>query len=411
MTRWKRWILWKLVAPPAVVLACTTPSAAQAPDGMEVVVLANDLGIHSRSDINDRGEVVWSSSFPFDESDVWLFSEGIIRKISEPDSYDVNPAINNNGVVAWMRCESYFAKACELVTWEDGVITHVPTPVTIDQTPDINDAGHIVFAHDFSETFDDVELFLYDGQTVEQITDNGYANQVPRINSQGDIAWIRYDFGQSPWVSVAVARLAGKTIELTDGSGSPQGIDINDSVQIVFRQSNGVEYVLRLWEKGKITTVGPGSNPSINTGGDMYYDRWSDAKQMLEPILLLGEKAYLLPSPTGWGSASGAINDMGEVAWREFDDVVGDTQIVFLRRIASKGDFNGDCHADWYDFRVFQTCFTGPDDGPPGGFLADCARGDFDDDGDIDLMDFEHFLGEFTGPEIPIPDCEKGGGP
>ncbi len=38
----------------------TTPASDQIPEGCEVVVLANDLGIHSRPEINNRSEVVWS---------------------------------------------------------------------------------------------------------------------------------------------------------------------------------------------------------------------------------------------------------------------------------------------------------------------------------------------------------------
>lgn len=378
-------------------------AVAQVPDGYEVVVLANDLGIHSRPDINNRGDVVWSSSFPIDESDVWLFSDGIIQKISEPESYDVNPAINNNGVVAWRRCESFFAEACELVTWQDGEITHIPAPVTIDRTLDINDAGDIVFEHDFLETANHVELFLYDGETVEQITDNGFSNQVPRMNSEGDIAWVKFDFSVSPWQSHIMLRSNESTAQLTKEKGMRSPVDINDSDQVIWFDD---EIGIVLWEGGDSSVVtNDGANPRINDAGDVIFMRWNEATSKWDTWCYFGGEFFRTSDGVG-SSAGGTIGNTGDACWREFINDFGDTGIKMFRRIPPDGDLDGDCDVDFGDFRALQGCFTG-DQGPPGReLLGNCTPGDFDSDGDVDRDDFAAFVFAYTGPEEFVKDCE-----
>lgn len=387
----------------AVLLTCTTPSAGQVPEGMEVLVLAKDLGIHSRPDMNDQSEVVWSSSFPIEESDVWLFSGGIVQKISEPGSYDINPAINNNGVVAWMRCESWFAEACEVVTWENGVITHIPTPVTVDGSLDINDAGHIVFSHDFSESFAHVELFLYDGQTVEQITDNGLSNQSPRTNDAGAIAWVKADFSVSPWQSHIMLRSGESIVQLTQEEAQRGPVDLNDVEQVVWYEP-GQEIVL--WQAGETKVLtDDGRNARINNSGDVIFMRWNDATVRWDTWLHL-DGEFLLVSDGVGSSAGGAINDTQNASWREIVNDFGDTGILILRRIGPKGDFDHDCHVDWFDFMIFQRCFAQDTQTPTGEPLAVCARADFDDDGDVDRDDFAAFENVYTGPEESLEKCE-----
>ncbi len=379
---------------------------AQIPEGFEVVQLANDLGIHSRPEINDRSEVVWSSSFPPDASDVWLYRDGVIRKISVPESYDINPSNNNLSAVSWRRCESYFAQDCQLIVHEDDLATHVETPHSVDQMPVINDANQIIWVHDFSGTFDNVALFLTnatEGDTV-QLTTSEFSNQVPRLNSDADFAWNRIDFSVSPWVSWVMVSIDGQQIEITDGTGQPQWVDLNDSAAVVFRQRVGNLDMVRMWEAGSITTISQGGNPRINKHGDTSFGRWDDAAQIRYQTLSKDGVLYQLPSTLGWWSASNDINNIGEIAWREIDPVIGNTRIMLLQRIAYSGDFDGDCRISTEDVAVFFDCFTGPV-GPPGELDPACAAGDFDQDQDVDFADFGAFHQAFTGPDTEIEQC------
>ncbi len=398
------------ITSPGIILMVVAASAGgawgQIPEGYEVVVLANDLGIHSRPEINNRSEVVWSSAFPPDVADVWLYSDGVIRKISDDGGYDIHPTMNDEGLVPWLRCESYFDTECVLAVYEDGQVSTVPTPFSVNPTVCVNNTGMMVWEHDFSGTADHVELFVTDGDTT-QITNNGLSNQSARVNLNGDIVWIEYNFWVPPWRSKVMLWRAGEglPIELTDGTGNPQGTGLNDSTQVVFRQYDGSEHMIRMWENGVVTTISPGTMPRISNRGDITFGRWDESTQIRYQVLFTDGTFYQLPSTIGWWSAKGDLNDLGELAWREIDPIIGDTRIMMLRKVGAVGDFNRDCSVDSFDFAQFQRCFTGANSGPPGGLLGDCTRGDFDEDGDIDVDDYGAFLDAQTGPAVDVPGC------
>ncbi|MCH8966669.1 MAG: hypothetical protein IID43_03245, partial [Planctomycetes bacterium] len=98
-----------LISMAASAFACAfAPFAvAQVPEGYEVVVLANDLGVHQRPGINNRSEVVWSSSF-CPTANIYLYSEGRIRQISDGTMNDHWPDLNNVGMLAWQRGDDCF---------------------------------------------------------------------------------------------------------------------------------------------------------------------------------------------------------------------------------------------------------------------------------------------------------------
>jgi len=62
---------------------------------------------------------------------------------------------------------------------------------------------------------------------------------------------------------------------------------------------------------------------------------------------------------------------------------------------AGEGDFEPDGDVDLYDFRAFQSCFTGEDAGP---VVEGCAAGDLDADDDVDRIDLALFTAVIEGP-------------
>ncbi len=377
------------------VIGLNDRASAQVPEGYEVVVLANDLGIHSRPEINDRSEVVWSSSFPppVDRSDAWLYSDGVIRKISDDGGYDINPSINNNSVITWRRCESYFNSGCNLIKWEDGEMAIIATPYLVQQSPKINDANQIVWLHDFSGTADDVELFVTEQGETLQITDDELSNQWPRINSSGDIVWTQFDFSVPLFTTSFMLYSDGVTTQLADDRTHPGNGDINDAGQMTWGSNNGIE----LWDNGKITVIADGGgSPKINELQHISFARHNEAADRNEVWLHKNDTLYLL-SDAQHSAVATAINDLDEVAWRAFVNDSGDTSILMLQEIATAGDFDGNGVIDLRDLRAMQVCFTGSDGAPPGGLLGACTRADFDADGDVDLDDFASFDGVFVG--------------
>ncbi len=334
-------------------------------------------------------------------SDVWLYSDGVIRKISDDGGYDINPSINNNSVVTWMRCESYFNLDCELVLWENGAVITVETPYPVHQSPKINDANQIVWAHDFSGSFDDVEVFLTGQGSTLQITDDEVANQIPRINTRGDIAWTRFDFSVWPWLSTIMFYSDGMTSELSGATFEPAGTDINEARRVVWGSADvGIE----LWDGKNVSVItDDGRAATINNLDEISFARFDDDSGNWIRWLFRDDQFYKLSSEDQSSGADAPINDRSEVIWRSIVNSLGDTAILFLRRVANRGDFDGDSYIDMRDARAMQLCVATSSDEPNGGLLGDCDRGDFDGDKDVDLQDFDLFLNVFTGPDESVP--------
>ena len=169
----------------SLVLATLWPAAgvalAQIPEGYEVVRLTNDLGIHVRANINNRSEVVWSSSFPPTVSDVWLFSRGRRYRITSEGTYDIRPDINDAGEIAWMRGPNW-TPPFSVILQSLGSITNVSFESPAESSLALNSQPLIVWPTDFSNDFSRVELFVFANGGVTQLTANGLSNAEPRIS-------------------------------------------------------------------------------------------------------------------------------------------------------------------------------------------------------------------------------------
>ena len=88
--------------------------------------------------------------------------------------------------------------------------------------------------------------------------------------------------------------------------------------------------------------------------------------------------------------------DMAVTNWKSN---VGNYLYYNLNGAASVGDFDDDGDVDNDDYATFDSCYTGPDNGPIG---VDCDAGDADLDDDIDCDDWERFTLAWTEPE-PVP--------
>ena len=82
-------------------------------------------------------------------------------------------------------------------------------------------------------------------------------------------------------------------------------------------------------------------------------------------------------------------------------DAAGVPSVSRMVRVLTRfGDFNQDNDVDPADRDSFQTCFTGPDAGPP---ARGCEPGDFDADLDIDCDDWSRFVAAWTAAGEPSP--------
>jgi len=137
--------------------------------------------------INDHDQIVWtwkdSCAVPY-ISDILLYSDGRVIKVSNQGRQNVDPHINNPGVVGWMLDH-------EIYLWENGetrkVITGRPCG-----WPSLNDHGDIFFWrwYDERKTFD---VWLYrvsrGDPTFHRLTDDPQEDGLGNINNLGEAAW------------------------------------------------------------------------------------------------------------------------------------------------------------------------------------------------------------------------------
>lgn len=372
------------------------------PEGFEVVRLDDSFGIHSWPTINNNGDIVWSLSFPLDDiSDVYQFRDGWIWSVTDDDLYNVAPTLGNSGRISWFRAAGSLGPY-EVVTqdafMETEIVAHSGSAIGRMAT---NDDDWLVWSDDLSGDAREVELCSYDGTFIGQVTDNGGSNQLPDTNIHQDVVYAHNQFSDGPVTIDTVLLSDGVATLLTPGLQEGGIPDINDLRQVVFADRSGG---VVLWSNGRATIVDQtGGTPVINNRGTIAFSRPNG--EIREVILLKDNVSYTLPS-NQYSAAFMSINEHDELAWRGFDFEQGGISAIFvLRRIAPKGDFNHDCRIDFFDYAMFQRCFTGADAGPENGLLGTCTRADFNADGDVDLEDASQFFDVMNGPDGPILDC------
>ena len=128
--------------------------------------------------INNLGQVVWSG-FDGHDYEIFLYDGVEIIQLSNNDDTDIHPVINDTGQVVW---EHY---PYGLYIHDGDSITQFSNNYK-DSEPDIYDSGRVVW-----EAFDDhdYEIFLYDGSEVIQLTDNERNDRKPHINDNGQVVW------------------------------------------------------------------------------------------------------------------------------------------------------------------------------------------------------------------------------
>jgi len=400
----RRWLIPGRLATGVAAIACISVAKGQVPEGYEVVRLTapGDLAIHSRPDINNRGDVVWSASFPPDQSHIRLFSRGRILELTDDTTYAVNPAMNNVGGLAWMEATSSAGPYGIVVRCTDSAVA-IPGVLDANETPAINDAGTVVWGDDFSGDATHVELFCYDAQgSIEQLTTNGLSNQQPRLNDLGAIVWAALNFDSSPFTG-DIRYLSGtQELELTPGDAEGGAPDVNNNGEVVWAiRSGGVGY----WNGLEPTVlVIDGGTPKINNVGHVGFVR-QDSGDGRKHVWLYRNADLLLLPDFGYSAAGLNLNERDELVWRGVDLNTGDTAIFEMRRVAADGDFDHDCDIDLSDFGVFQECFAREASGEQLNLLGLCSRADFDQDGDVDLLDFNEFQLSFTGGDRSIEEC------
>jgi len=264
----------------------------------------------------------------------------------------------------------------------------------------MNDLGHIAFYRFGDPSCDgpEMDIFMYDGETITQITQtDGDAHQVVRINNSDQIAWLRYDFCQSPWRSDTMAYIDEDVVEITTDRLETQSARINNEGLIAwdtYVDDGECGHIIEFWEGGEIRRLpGCARNPDINDRGDMGFTRLLPGGRVTSVYYQSEQAEYQLTYPDA-NTGVQDINNWGEIAV-SLNFGFPHTDRAILRRIRTgDSEFDGDIDHD--DLAKLVDCMTGPmwverTDPGPEETLCDCRFLDISHDGSVDLRDYAIF--------------------
>lgn len=392
------------------VLAALAPAGVLVPPGYYLVNLSTDPGSYNtRTDINNRGQIVWSSgSDPFDGAtyEIMLFDKATRQttQITHNDVYDQWPSINDEGVIVWSSAVGP-GGVFEIAMWRDGVISYltdesVQASPANNQVPQVNNQGHAVWRRRALAqcNSNDSEVWYYDGAHAAQLTKLGFLNDFPVISEQGQIAWTHVNYC-GPEVHADVYLLQdGKVGNLTSAHPNAGVLSIaaSGAMPWTVAMPNEFGWGLELWNDGRIESITDwGQNGYISPDGQrVAFIRWFESNQTWQEFVWHDGRIKQVTNDPFWNIES-RINDQGEMAWTYGTYPYFQTRTL-LRR--NPGDLNCDGAITTLDIGGFVLALA-----LPAGYslaLPDCDRelADLNLDGQLTVADIGAFVAVLTQP-------------
>jgi hypothetical protein len=366
---------------------------AQVPPGWELVQITDDSDYDARPSLNNCRQVVFSkrinNSIPDEE--IFLWDGGQLTRLTDDGVNDFIPNINDQGTITWSRAVGVNA-SWEIAIRHAGETTVLTDNALDDFAPRLNELDHLVWDRTTGGQCGESDIYYYDGARTLQLTVENMSNQGATLNDADQIAWTKYDFCVSPWLSTIMLHSGGKTLPMTSGLQGDQAPQINNRLEIVW-DGPGQPGHHGVWLQNSETLIqvtDDGTVPRINNRGTIMFNRWYGGMEFQIWTYLDGAFTQMTAFP-GWKFGK-AINDHGDIALE-----VGQfptTDIFLLRSLRHIPDVDADGDTDLGDLATMQRCFH----------LHECALGavcsfsDLNVDQFVDLGDFADFLVQFNGP-------------
>ena len=209
-------------------------------------------------------------------------------------------------------------------------------------------------------------------------------------------AWVEFD--PDAW---ALWSTRGSTSYVP---GPPKIVETQPALGEVIIAGPSVQPVTVTFHTDVNTDIGDYSLVGAATGAQSFafgYNSGTNTTTLIIPSPLPVDDFTLTVADTTTAADSGDFLD-GEIAdllsptsLPSGEGVEGGSAVISFAVICGPGDANCNGHVDLGDYAAFQTCFTGPDAGPP---PIGCAMMRLDPDTDVDLADYDLFADLLDGP-------------
>ncbi|MFQ5463490.1 MAG: hypothetical protein ACE5E5_12815 [Phycisphaerae bacterium] len=398
----------------ALLLTLATHLAAvgQVPQGFEIVQITSSPKTLRSTRINRCGQIVYHEGSSWqDETEIFLYDNGVLRQITDNNYSDSLPDINDSGDISWTRfLNSEATHPGEIVLLRDGALLVLGPG----HDASINNLAHVAWSTASVSSITcpevDQDVYMYDGTTVQKISDSVLADRSVENNDADTLIWGRRDppcgGGPADWTAEIILYTETETV-VPSSEAQNQLPHANNQDVLVWEALQAIER-LENTEVTQITAVG--ANPRINNHGEIYFIRFHDEIGAWQPYLYRPEPEptiYRLIEEPLWNT-DGDINDYGECVWGwSFlpDSFAGG--IRYMRRMRT-GDTDFDDQIGASDFTDMPGCLTGPIDTDR---LCDCRFYDMDHDRDVDLRDVAAFQVRFGLADAHLDYCHAHGQP
>jgi hypothetical protein len=290
-----------------------------------------DNAFYGDLDINNSGQIVYEAMF-YDSINhlninyIYLYSEGIIKEIAIGSTHEMTgclgPRINDNSEIVY---RNFDGNHNEIYLYSNGSSKKITDNDYDNGYPYINNSGLIVWAGRYSPNY---KIYLYNGSNIQEIAnvspsigENNY-NCVPAINNNSQIVWSSFD-GNDYEIYLYGGGIISK---ITNNSRRDYAFSssINNNGDIVWSGDDGNDTEIYLYHNGVITQITNNtcsdSSPRINDKLEItwksvdgnkitiyrYYNGTTDIVHSYE--LQAGEIADAI-------GAWPVINNIGQIAW------------------------------------------------------------------------------------------------
>jgi hypothetical protein len=399
-------VIWSI----SVALPGSASAQPFPPGGFEMVDITRDRNVlHGPRGLNNCGQAVYHARFTssWARSDVFLYDNGYITRITENPDRDVNPGITENGIIHWGRGHGDDGTTQFLMLMNGAEVVLVESPLGFGGLGTMNSLKQYAWSEDLGSGCREADqaMYFFDGERTRQLTYGGNSVQDPKINDRGSIVWTQFDFCEEGNPSSLVYYKDNAFRRIGVGSRWDTLPSINDLDQVAYATyiPEREWWSIWMWENGETWELipGPTTGPRINNLGDIAFGYYVPEGEYHQVWVYDADTARISRwTNDPFHQGVWAINDYGEIliASVEFGS---NWQVRMIRRVRTgDSEFDGDIDHD--DLAKLVDCMTGPmwvertNPGPEDS-LCECRFLDINHDGSVDLRDYAIFQQNFGG--------------
>jgi len=133
---------------------------------------------------NKSGQVVWGYDNGTGIAQLFYYSNGVTKQITNSTYYNTNWQINDHGQIVWVAWDGNR----KIFLYSNGLTTQISDDGYWGTDPQINNSGQIVWQGGSGSNYSNTGIFLYSNGVTTQISESTNSYSVsPQINNSGKI--------------------------------------------------------------------------------------------------------------------------------------------------------------------------------------------------------------------------------